>query len=368
MNRCFQAAFFAAGLVAFAGQAGAAELHLPPSLTAFGAAENVSVSSAATLSDTVLAGPASRLSQDALAGEPLTLRTSFGTASTLHDFAASVALSDRLAIDTGYNIDLTQRFDNYDGMQSPLIADPGLIGLANGGHYAGATYMPASGLHVRLGTTQWSDWLDRLALQPTATGLPLAYDRGYSQSLVAGVSWDMNSWANFGVSAIDNVQQGFGAVANLTSNDRISTQALEMTAHLKLDNGWVTTASYSQGLSQLDQRSQLPTIDTRSYSIAIAKHGLFGEDALGFSFSRPTLGVLDNGFSAVSASGDLPPMFIANDRFSNQTQETDLQLGYVTSFLDGALALQANAAYQMNYQGQTGATSVSLLSRAKIKF
>ena len=49
-------------------------------------------------------------------------------------------------------------------------------------------------------------------------------------------------------------------------------------------------------------------------------------------------------------------------------QETDLQLGYVTSFLDGALALQTNAAYQMNFQGQTGATSVSLLSRAKIKF
>ena len=158
------------------------------------------------------------------------------------------------------------------------------------------------------------------------------------------------------------------AVSNLASGGKIDTQALEMTAHMRFGNGWVTTASYSQGLSQLDQRSQAPAIDTHSYSIAIAKHGLFGEDALGFSFSRPTLGLLDNGFNAVSASGDLPPLFIANDRFPNQTQETDLQLGYVTSFLDGALALQANAAYQMNYQGQTGATSVSLLSRAKIKF
>ena len=51
-----------------------------------------------------------------------------------------------------------------------------------------------------------------------------------------------------------------------------------------------------------------------------------------------------------------------------QAPETDIQLGYVTNFLDGALALQANASYQMNYQGQTGATAVSLLSRAKIKF
>ena len=48
--------------------------------------------------------------------------------------------------------------------------------------------------------------------------------------------------------------------------------------------------------------------------------------------------------------------------------ETDFHLGYVTTFLDGALALQANAAYQTNYQGQTGVNSVSLLSRAKIKF
>ena len=52
----------------------------------------------------------------------------------------------------------------------------------------------------------------------------------------------------------------------------------------------------------------------------------------------------------------------------NRAQETDIQLGYVTNFLDGAVALQTNAGYQTNAQGQPGATSVSLLSRAKIKF
>jgi hypothetical protein len=146
----------------------------------------------------------------------------------------------------------------------------------------------------------------------------------------------------------------------------MTASALDMAAHLKFGNGWVTTASY--GLSQLDQRSAAPALDTHSYALAIAKHGLFGDDTLGFSFSRPSPGVIDNGFNAVTAVGELPQTFIANDRFSNPGQETDLQLGYVTSFFDGALALQANAAYQMNYQGQNGATSVSLLSRAKIKF
>jgi hypothetical protein len=368
MNRYFQAALAAAGLVAFAGQAGAVEVHLPPSLTAFGAAGDISTPSAVALPEAALQGPQSRVSHDALAGEPLVLKTSFGTATAPHDFAASVALSDRLAIDTGYNVDLSQRFDNYDGVQSPLITTAGFTDLASGGHYVGATYMPMSGLHVRLGATQWSDRLDLQALEPAQTGLPLAFDRGQSQSLLAGVTWDVSNWADLGVSAIRNTQQGLGFGSALTQGDKVDTQAIDVTAHLKFGNGWVTTASYSQGLSQLDLRSQVPAIDTRSYSLAIAKHGLFGDDALGFSLSRPALGLLDNSFNAVSASGDLPPLFIANDRFPNQTQETDLQLGYVTSFLDGALALQANAAYQMNYQGQTGATSVSLLSRAKIKF
>ena len=366
MKRCLQAALCVAGLAAFAGGAGAAELRLPPSLTAFGAPANTAIPSASAFAESAMQGPASRMSQDILAAEPITLKTSFGTVTAPQDFAASVALSAKLAVDTGYNVNLTQRFDNYDGLQSPLITDSGFMGLASFGHYAGVTYMPASDLHLRLGATQWSDRLDRLAVAPVETGLPLAFDQASSQSIMAGVSWDMGSWADLGLSGLHNVQQGFG-LSSLTAG-KMETNALEMTAHLKLGNGWVTTASYSQGFSQLDQRSTTPAIDARSYSIAIAKHGLFGEDALGFSFSRPALGLLDNGFSAVSASGDLPPQFLANDHFSGQTQETDLQLGYVTSFLDGALALQANAAYQMNYQGQTGATSVSLLSRAKIKF
>jgi len=368
MKRLLQAALAAAGLAALMGQAGAADMRLPPSLTAFGATGTIAPPSAAGLPVSALRGPAARNGQDALAGEPLTLHTSFGTASLPRGFVASVALSAHLAVDTGYDVDLTQRFGNYDGAQSPLISENGFLALASGGHYAGATYMPTSDVHLRLGATEWSDRADRLGLLPTATGLPLAYDNGYSRSLLAGATWDIASWADLGVSALHNTQRIPDPVANLGTGSRVDTDALEMMARLKLGNGWVTTAAYGQGLSQLDQRSQASSIDTRSYSIAIAKHGLFGEDALGLALSRPALGLPNSGFNAVSTSGNLPPLFIANDRFPSQTQETDLQLGYITSFMDGALALQANASYQMNYQGQTGATSVSLLSRAKIKF
>ncbi len=362
MRGFFRVALIAAGFAACVGQAGAAELRLPPSLTAFGA--DSPIPSAAALSAEALQGPSSRVSQDIFAVQPTVIATSFGAIAPVPNFAASVALSANLAVDTGYGVDLSQRFSNYDGIQSPLIGDNGFTGLANGGHYAGATYMPSSDLHVRLGVSQWNDRTDRLELEPGA-GLPLAFDNARSQSILAGATWDITDWADFGVTAIQNSQRGLDAVADMAAGN-LSTSALDMAARLKFGNGWVTTASY--GLSQLDQRSQEPALDTHSYSIAIAKHGLFGDDAVGFSFSRPSPGVIDNGFSAVTASGDLPPMFTANDRFATQTQETDLQLGYVTSFFDGALALQANAAYQMNYQGQTGATSVSLLSRAKIKF
>ncbi len=39
-------------------------------------------------------------------------------------------------------------------------------------------------------------------------------------------------------------------------------------------------------------------------------------------------------------------------------QESDISVGYITNFLDGAVALQTNAAYQTNAQGQRGATGV----------
>ena len=49
-------------------------------------------------------------------------------------------------------------------------------------------------------------------------------------------------------------------------------------------------------------------------------------------------------------------------------RESDVALGYVTTFLDGALALQANAAYQVNAAGTKGQTAVTGVARAKLNF
>jgi hypothetical protein len=158
---------------------------------------------------------------------------------------------------------------------------------------------------------------------------------------------------------------GFTRDAALTS--KANSAALNVSAHMNFGQGWVTTASFSEGLTQLDPRAGLGgTLREQSYSVSIAKRGVFGDDALGMSFSRPAPSMAGS-LASLSASGDVP-LTVAQSVPLGRAQETDIQLGYVTNFLDGAVALQTNAGYQTNAQGQPGATSVSLLSRAKIKF
>jgi hypothetical protein len=134
----------------------------------------------------------------------------------------------------------------------------------------------------------------------------------------------------------------------------------------------VTEASYSEGTTQLDLRpGALGTgmeseMHMHSYGIAVAKHGLFGNDALGVAFSRPAPNYGNSAFSAGNA-GDM--QFFNRDKlFAGTMPETDIELGYVTNFFGNSVALQANASYQTNLGGQNGINAVSLLSRAKIKF
>ena len=372
MKQVLTAAFVAAGLAAFGARAGAEELRIPASLTSFGAAQ--SLASYPTSAAGLVLGPAQTFSSNIFAGSAVELPVAYGGAVLPESFAASTALNINLALDAGYNLDLTQRFDNYDGRMSPLLDQSSFLGLANGGRYAGLTYEPAPDLRLRLGVQFKNNRLDGIAFDPSLGlhGVPLAYDSGQQRSLVAGLSWAFADWGGLDLSGIVNAQQGQPAgaslYAGLTPETTATTSALNVSAHLDFGSGWVTTAAFSDGLTQLDQKNAASaTLDGHTYSIAIAKHGLFGQDAIGFSFSRPSPSILDNGLDVVAGYGDLPPVFVANNRLPG-VPETDLQLGYVTNFLDGALALQANAAYQMNYQGQTGATSLAVLSRAKIKF
>ncbi len=199
---------------------------------------------------------------------------------------------------------------------------------------------------------------------------------GTAQSGFAALDWNAAPWASLGLVARQGSAQAPVVSAGL-SPAKLSTQTLGATGKVAFGNGWVTRFSYNQGITQLDLRpggNLLPAENaqqSRSYGVAIAKHGLFGDDAMGLEVSRESpslLGGVDLGDSAAVDPFDGFISSATRPIMSGSTPETDVQLGYVTTFLDGALALQANAGYQMNSSGQPGNNGVAVLSRAKINF
>jgi hypothetical protein len=159
--------------------------------------------------------------------------------------------------------------------------------------------------------------------------------------------------------------------------DGANTSAVGLSARIGFGSGWVTTFSYSEGITQLDLRSNSiatssDTLHSRAYGVAIAKHGLFADnDSLGLAVSRP-IQIYSGSLGLTAATGldDFGNILTGSERVSlaSGTPETDFEMGYVTTFFDGALALQANAAWQQNLAGQPGLNSLAVLSRAKINF
>src|SRR6185312_601029 len=162
MKQVWTAAFVAAGLAAFGARAGADEVRVPASLLSFGLPQTNSVHSVSA----AMLGTTEAFSQNPFAGSVTELPVVYGGAVAPQSFAATSALSVNLAVDTGYNLDLTQRFDNYGARLSPLLDQASFLGLANGGRYAGLTYVPSPDLRFRAGVQFKSNRLDGLAYDP----------------------------------------------------------------------------------------------------------------------------------------------------------------------------------------------------------
>jgi hypothetical protein len=284
-------------------------------------------------------------------------------------FASSLPLTTSLALDSGAHIDTAGRFASFDAAQSPLRDEGSFLGLADGGRYAGLTYVAGPDISARLGASNWTGRFDNDAMNGDVIGLPALYDGAHVNSVLAGVTWNVNEWVGIGFNAIAAFQTGtpldYQAAAPLTRS--AATQALQISARFNLNQNWFIAAELGQGRSQLRRQgaSAVSSLDAQTFALAVVGRGLFGDDAVvGFGVSRPALGSVGGFGSLASSTTDLPAVMVAAGR----APETDFQLGYITSFLGGKLALQTNAAYQVNPQGQTGASAVSVLSRAKIKF
>lgn len=198
------------------------------------------------------------------------------------------------------------------------------------------------------------------------TGPQYAADPRGSATLLAGLDWDFAKWGGVSLSAAQTTvrDRALGNAASALDLARIS--ALGVSAHVGFGSGWVTSVSYNQASMQLSLNPGVAGeagLRSQSYGIAVAKQGLFGHDALGLSLSRPT-----GTYHSAQMTGEMQFQFYGRDKlFANATPETDIELGYITSILDGPVALQANAGYQMNYNGQNK-DSLTFMSRAKIKF
>ncbi|MGH6889220.1 MAG: hypothetical protein ACREHF_08500 [Rhizomicrobium sp.] len=304
----------------------------------------------------------------------------------LRDLAIADTVSDGLAVHFGYDVDLGREFEATDVRGEPEFAglflapaDFNTSGFGESGISAGASFGLGHGVSLDLGgTLSGADRPSLLPPMPYPAGADTAFDRNARQSVLAGVDWKFAPWAGVALAASHQAaRSGFiGSAASLDALSLVrSTNAVGATGRVAFGSGWVTSFSYNQGVTQLDLRPggnlvAANNLRSRSYGIAVAKHGLFGDDALGLAVSRPLDPQSGIDLGGVASADPFDGFIAANTHpiLAGQTAETDLQLGYVTTFMDGALALQANAGYQMNAAGQNGNNGLTVLSRAKINF
>ncbi len=315
---------------------------------------------------------------------------------SIQDLIVDQQLMPGVDLNIGYNLDMAGHFSDYDSRSS--MAYNGLFlsatainspyaSLTNGGSYLGSTVQLADDVHMRLGESvldpQRAEYqVPEFAYLAQLQGPQAMYDMRQAQSSLFGVDWDFASWGGLGFIATQTSEQngmlgGFNSGA-LSVAKSANTSAVGVSARMGFGNGWVTTFSYNEGITQLSLKpdaliSSSDTLHSRAYGFAVAKHGLFDDDdSLGLAVTRP-LQVYSGGVNVAAADGvdsTTGDFKIGREYVSlaSSTPETDLELGYVTTFMDGALALQANAGYQMNVAGLGGSNAVSVISRAKINF
>jgi hypothetical protein len=319
---------------------------------------------------------------------------------THHNTVQNLIVDNQLApgvdLNIGYNLDMSGHFSGYDSQSSAayngLFLSAGAVNspyaaLTNGGSYLGSTIALDDGVHLRFGESMLDPQrpeyqVPEFAYLAQLQGPQTMYDLRQAQSSLAGVDWDFASWGGLGLIATQTSEQngllgGFNS-GSLAVAKSASTSAIGMSARVGFGDGWVTTFSYSEGITQLNMKSDAivssaDELHSRAYGVAVAKHGLFGDaDSLGLAVTRP-LQVYAGGVTFSAADGldtSTNDLKIGHEYVSlaSNTPETDLELGYVTTFMDGAVALQANAGYQMNVAGLGGTNAVTVISRAKINF
>jgi len=255
---------------------------------------------------------------------------------------------------------------------TPVIAGSALrspyAGLGDTGLYAGATIALTDNIDFHFGqaSSRRGGVFDLASPLPSDLAMQMRSGAHAIETTSLGFDWNVTDWADLGFTASQTVENSpvLGAAGAGVATASADTAAIGISARVGFGEGWVTTVAYNEGVSQLRVNAQAghEPLRSQSYGFSLLKQGVFGDDALGFTVSRPLQTFGGTNFANMSLAS------VLNRDAGNSAPESDFELGYVTTFMDGALALQANAAYQVNANGEEGQDAVSVLSRARIRF
>ena len=317
----------------------------------------------------------------------------------VHGYMTNVAVSaapfDHVSFDLGYNLRLSGRFNQYDAATSPAYSGLFLsasavnspyASLTDGGNYAGTTINVADGLDVRTGYSWLAPQYQQLGL--TSSGSEFAqyvrsdsfgpHDLRGANAAAMSVSWRFADWGGLGVVASQTGESngvlGGATTGALNVARSASTSAIDASMRFSLGDSWIATLAYGEGISHLNGQSggllsSVSALRSRSYGLAVATRNVFGDDSLGFALTRPMHLYGGSGTLTVATDADsMGNLTIGHGlvNFAEATPETDLEVGYTKSFLEGRLSLQSNAAYQMDVGGQTGRNAATVIARLKL--
>ena len=134
-------------------------------------------------------------------------------------------------------------------------------GLANGASYVSTAVELGDGLHLQFGTAQTNPYAGPVTADPLAAmanygGGRDPLDPRKVQASFAGLSWDFADWGGLGLTGSQTSEKNglLGDYAPALFNDSATTTALGVSARVGFGDGWVTTASFNEGVTQLDLR------------------------------------------------------------------------------------------------------------------
>jgi hypothetical protein len=313
--------------------------------------------------------------------------------STMTNLAVSATPFENVGFDMGYKLRLSGRLNQYDAGASPAYSGLFLsasavnspyVSLTDGGNYVGATINLADGLDMRTGFS-WmapdthqsgvplSDQLARYDMQHRS-----AFDQRGANAAVMSLSWRFANWGGLGVVASQTGEYN-GVLGGVTSGAlnvarAANTSAIDASLRIGLGKNWLATASYGEGTTRLNLAADgllnsASALRSRSYGIAVATSDVLGDDSFGLALTRPMH--IYSGSGTVTAATDADAMgnlTIGHGlvNFTERTPETDVEMGYTKSFMEGRLSLQSDAAYQMNVGGQTGRNAATFVTRLRL--